>query len=287
MSIPRVLIVAGSDSGGGAGLQADIKSCDANGVFSMTAVTAVTAQNTKGVHGVVGLEPTFVVQQMDVVLTDIGVDAVKTGMLATVAVVEAVAERLEQVKPIVVDPVMVTANGDRLIDVDAVEAVQRKLLPLATIATPNRREAALLLDSGAELNTVDELKAAAKAIKEKFGPQTVLVKGGHAGREDRQNDWITIDDDDDDDKGDDLVVDVLYDGTTAHVIACPRIETRNTHGTGCTLASAIAAHLARGLSVRDAVIQARRYLSLVLQRSQSVHLGQGSCGPLIHFDLLH
>lgn len=273
--MPRVLIVAGSDSGGGAGLQADIKACEANGAFACNAITALTAQNTRGVHGIVGIEPSFVVKQMDAVLEDIGTDVVKTGMLATTDVIEAVASRVRQAGiSTVVDPVMVTSGGDPLIDADAVDAVRTQLLPLATVATPNRREAGLLLARDAPRG-LRELRRDAEEIARRFGPRSVLVKGGDVDG-DIAPDAVRLDTDGP------LVVDVFYDGSAFVEFVSSKVDTRNTHGTGCTLASAIAARLAHGDSVVDAVRQAKKYVDRALRASVTVHLGFGSVGPFIH-----
>ncbi len=260
----RVLIVAGSDSGGGAGIQADIKTVTALGGYAMTAVTALTAQNTLGVAGVVGVEPAFIQQQMRVVLDDIGADAIKTGMLHNAAVIEAVCQVLEELDPpppLVVDPVMVAQSGDTLIEADAVATVARRLAPLATVLTPNAPEAASLL--GRDIADVAAMAQAAHDLLD-LGPRAVLLKGGHlaSGLQGR-----------------DTVTDVLATRDGHESFASPRIETTSDHGTGCTLASALATGLAQGLALAPAVARARAYLQEALRSAPG--LGQGH-GPVNH-----
>ncbi|GBC98418.1 Hydroxymethylpyrimidine/phosphomethylpyrimidine kinase [bacterium HR17] len=212
MSVPRVLIVAGSDSGGGAGIQADLKTVSALGAFGMTAITALTAQNTTGVYGVVEMTPEFVALQMEVCVTDIGCDAVKTGMLANAAIIRAVAEQIRKfgLRPLVVDPVMVAKSGAPLLKPDAVDALVSELFPLATVITPNIHEAKAL--TGKEAKSLDEMRDIAAQLK-MLGPQWVIVKGGHL-------------------EGSAEAVDILYDGTTFTEFRAPRFETHHTHGTG-------------------------------------------------------
>jgi hydroxymethylpyrimidine/phosphomethylpyrimidine kinase len=212
MPIPRVLIIAGSDSGGGAGIQADLKTVSALGCFGMTAITALTAQNTTGVYGVVEMTPEFVAQQIEVCVTDIGCDAVKTGMLANADIIAAVAEqvRKHQLQPLVVDPVMVAKSGAPLLRPDAIEALKTLLFPLATVVTPNLHEANAL--TGMTIRSLDDMRQAAQAIKE-FGAQCVVVKGGHL-------------------EGSGEAIDLLYDGTEFVEFRAPRYETKHTHGTG-------------------------------------------------------
>ncbi len=263
MKLPRCLTIAGSDSGGGAGIQADLKTFAALGVYGMSALTAITAQNTLGVQGVYELPADFVGLQIDSVVTDIGVDAVKTGMLANADIIAVVAARVREhaLPNLVVDPVMVAKSGDPLLRPDAREALIRLLLPLAVVVTPNLHEARVL--TGMEIRTVEEMERAAVAIH-RMGPRYVVVKGGHLeGRE---------------------CVDVLYDGETFTHLPAPRVETKNTHGTGCTFASAIAAGLAKGLGVVEAVRQAREYITLALR--YSLDLGHGH-GPTHHFAALY
>ena len=255
------LSIAGSDSSGGAGIQADIKTMTMNGVFAMSAVTALTAQNTTGVTSVLEATPEFLADELDAVFTDIRPDAVKTGMVASSALIRVIAEklRLYQAENIVVDPVMVATSGARLIAEDAVETLTSELLPLADVVTPNIPEAELL--SGRTITTADEMVAAAKAIHDAYGC-AVLLKGGH-----RVND----------------ANDLLYDGAEARWFTGRRIDNPNTHGTGCTLSSAIAANLAKGYALPDAVQRAKAYISGAL--AAMLDLGKGS-GPMNHaFDL--
>jgi hydroxymethylpyrimidine/phosphomethylpyrimidine kinase len=253
---PRVLAIAGSDSGGGAGIQADLKTMLAHGVHGMTIVCAVTAQNSMGVQGYWELPPDAVVAQLDSVLGDIGAQAVKTGMLASAPIVHAVCDRLADVDaPIVVDPVAVSKHGDSLLSEGTLEAVKNELLPLATVVTPNLLEAELL--TGSSIADEDGMLAAARQIASR-GPRWVLVKGGHLSGN---------------------PVDLLFgDG---HVFRFPgrRITSRHTHGTGCTLASAIACHLAMGADVPAAVEAAREYVMGAIDAG--FPLGAG-IGPVDH-----
>jgi hydroxymethylpyrimidine/phosphomethylpyrimidine kinase len=254
----RVLTIAGSDSGGGAGIQADLKTMLAHGVHGMSAITAVTVQNSVGVQGFYELEPRAVYEQIESVATDIGVDAVKTGMLASGAIIEAVADACERfaLPNLVVDPVAVSKHGDPLLRPDAVEALRARLLPLATIVTPNLGEAKLL--GGVEPRSRADLPAAAAALAD-LGPRWVLVKGGHL-------------------PGDEAV-DLLWDGTSGIELRAPRVATAHTHGTGCTLASAIASNLAVGLDVATAVGEAKRFVSGAI--AGAFPLGKG-IGPTDH-----
>ncbi len=255
----RVLIAAGSDSGGGAGIQADIKTVTALGGYAMTAVTALTAQNTRGVFGVMGVEPAFIQQQMRLVLEDIGADAVKTGMLHEAAVIEAVVEVLDETGagiPLVADPVMVAQGGASLLAADAVETLKRRLLPRAALLTPNAPEAEAL--TGLTVADLEGQKAAARALLD-LGPEAVLVKGGHLPGP--------------------VMRDVLASGEGIEVLEGPRVETDQTHGTGCTLASAIATGLAQGLALHAAVVRARAYLLEALRRAPGFGHGQG---PIDH-----
>jgi hydroxymethylpyrimidine/phosphomethylpyrimidine kinase len=255
----RVLIIAGSDSGGGAGIQADIKAVTALGGFAMTAITALTAQNTLGVHGVVAVDPAFIRRQMAVVLDDLGADALKTGMLHDVPVIEAVADeialRASRV-PLVADPVMVAKGGHPLLAPDAVGALKARLLPLATVITPNLPEAEVLV--GRPIRDVAGMRAAAADLRA-LGVPAVLLKGGHL-----EGNTVT-----------DLLV--TEGGVEEFVDA--RIDTRHTHGTGCTLASAVATGLAQGLSLRDAVARARRYVRAAILAAPGYGAGHG---PLDH-----
>ena len=256
----RLLIVAGSDSGGGAGIQADIKTATAYGVFATTAITAITVQDTHGVHGVHAIPDETIAAQMRVVLDDIGTDAVKTGMLAHAGVIAVVAETLAArapAAPLVVDPVMVAKGGARLIDDGAVEALKAKLIPRASLLTPNAPEAAALLGV-AELKSVDDLLVAGRDLKA-MGAAAVLMKGGHLHGE--------------------TVADVLISAEGEEVFSSPRLHSASTHGTGCTLASAIASGLALGWEMRDAVETARAYVFKAIEMAPG--LGHGH-GPLNH-----
>jgi hydroxymethylpyrimidine/phosphomethylpyrimidine kinase len=260
----RVLIVAGSDSGGGAGIQADIKTVTMLDGYAATAITALTAQNTEGVFGVLAIPPEFIRRQIEVVLDDIGADAIKTGMLHDAAVIEAVAavliERAARI-PLVVDPVMAAKGGAWLIDPDAVEALKRLLIPRAAVLTPNLPEAAILC--GAAIGDVAAMRAAGDSLLA-LGCRAVLVKGGHLAG--------------------DVVPDVLVTRAGIRVWESPRIDTRHTHGTGCTLASAIATGLAQGLDVESAVDRARNYVQRAIASAPG--LGRGH-GPLDHAHPLH
>jgi hydroxymethylpyrimidine/phosphomethylpyrimidine kinase len=257
----RVLIVAGSDSGGGAGIQADIKAVTALGGFAATAITALTAQNTQGVFGIHPVPPDFIARQMRLVLEDIGADAIKIGMLHSAAVIETVAAEIEVRAPgvpVVVDPVMVAKGGARLLEDEAVEALRGRLLPLARIVTPNIPEAEALV--GETLAGPEVMEALARRLLV-FGPRAVLLKGGHMEGA--------------------VLRDVLVDGGSgaAEIFESPRIETRHTHGTGCTLASAIAVGLAQGLGLSAAVARARAYVWTAIQKAPGYGKGHG---PLDH-----
>lgn len=254
----RALTIAGSDSGGGAGIQADLKTFAAYGVFGASALTAITAQNTLTVSAVQILPADLVRAQIDAVLDDIGADAVKTGMLGGVAVVRAVVDALlaHRVPAVVVDPVMIAKSGNTLLDAEAVVAVRQWLLPRADVLTPNAPEAAAL--TGHEVHSLATAREAALRLHA-LGAKAVLVKGGHL-------------------PGDD-VVDVLYDGHHVHELRGPRIPGTHTHGTGCTLASAIAAGLALGLGLEAAVVDARAYVAGAIAHAPG--LGRGH-GPLDH-----
>jgi len=257
--IPRVLIVAGSDSGGGAGIQADIKTVTMLGGYAATAIAALTVQNTLGVSGVHPVPPAFVQAQMRAVLDDIGADAIKTGMLGDAAMVAAVAEVIEALAappPLVVDPVMVAKGGARLLDEEAVGALRTRLLPLATLVTPNTPELEAL--TGLPIDDEHSAVAAGRALRA-AGAQAVLVKGGHLDG-DEVADWL-----------------LSREGEQRFV--SPRIQTRHTHGTGCTLASAIACELAKGRSLAHAVAAARDYVQAAIRAAPG--LGQGH-GPLGH-----
>jgi hydroxymethylpyrimidine/phosphomethylpyrimidine kinase len=285
----RVLTIAGSDSGGGAGIQADLKTFAALGCYGMSAITALTAQNTQGVRGIHGVPPEFIRQQIDAVVQDIGVDAVKIGMLATPEVVHAVADAIEahRLPHVVLDPVMVATSGDRLIASATVGVLVERLFPLAELITPNLDEAALLLGGAlvadgapgkvlhvspgaadrladgmapARLPTPESLNADAQALRA-LGAPAALLKGGHL-----PGDWV---------------VDVLATASGCQRLESARIATHNGHGTGCTLSSAIAAHLALGHPLQDAVRLGRAYILGAIEAGAQVHTGHGH-GPLNH-----
>lgn len=259
----RVLIVAGSDSGGGAGIQADIKTVTALGGYAATAVTALTVQNTRGVSGVVAVERQVVRAQMETVLSDIGADVIKTGMLGDRKLIETIAQAkadLAKAIPMVVDPVMVASSGDRLLPAEAVDAVRRLMLPGAALVTPNAMEAEVL--TGKAVETLDGQRRAAERLLE-AGAKAALVKGGHVAAY----------------ADEEVMVDVLATEDGEHFFDVERIETNSTHGTGCTLASGIACGLARGLELVDAVALSSAYLSRALRAAPG--LGGGH-GPVDH-----
>ena len=260
----RVLIIAGSDSGGGAGIQADVKTVTMLDAYAATAITALTAQNTEGVFGILPVPPDFIRRQIEVVLDDIGADAIKTGMLHDLAVIETVAAMLGARAagvPLVVDPVMVAKGGARLIDPTALDGLRRLLVARADIITPNLPEAEIL--SGRTIDSVAEMRAAGEDLLA-LGCRAVLVKGGHLSG--------------------DLVSDLLLSAQGARVWQTPRIATRHTHGTGCTLASAIAAGLAQGLDAENAVDRARSYVQQAIASAPGLGCGHG---PLDHAHPLH
>jgi len=257
-SIRKALTIAGSDSGAGAGIQADLKTFAAHGVYGTSAITAITAQNTIGVTAVLAINAKFVGAQIDAILADIGAHAVKTGMLANTAIIDLVVKKIRQhrLKNIVVDPVMVATSGDLLIEKSAVAALRSKLVPLASVVTPNIHEAEVL--TGMKLGNAEEIKEAARRIF-KMGAKTVLIKGGHL-------------------KG--PAMDLFYDGKNFIALNAPRIGTKNTHGTGCTLSAAIAANLAKGQNVVAAVTNAKRYITDALRHSYRIGSGHS---PVHHF----
>ena len=256
--LPRALTIAGSDSGGGAGIQADLKTFLALGCHGMSAITALTAQNTVAVTGIHEVPPEFVIQQIDAVATDIGVDAAKTGMLASSALVEAAAKGVESngIERLVVDPVFVSKHRDRLLAEDAVVALKERLLPLALVVTPNLYEAEGLV--GSEVTSLDEMKEAARALHA-MGPRSVLVKGGHLQSE--------------------RAVDVFFDGRDTLELDGPRFDTDDTHGTGCALSAAIAARLAHGDDLAAAVRAAKEFVSGAIQHSIRIGKGFGPVNP--------
>jgi len=254
----RLLIIAGSDSGGGAGIQADIKTVTALGGYAMTAVTAVTVQDTTGVHGFHPVPPKVIADQIRAVMGDIGADAIKTGMLVSAAAVEAIADALAPYRsvPLVVDTVMIAKGGSALLDDAGVEAMRKRLFPIAALITPNAPEAARL--TSIAVNSVADAVRAAQMLKEN-GARAVLVKGGHLAG--------------------DTVTDVLVDETGARKFESPRIESTSTHGTGCTLASAIAVGLAQGMALQDAIIRALIFVQEAIRTG--LPFGAGT-GPLNH-----
>jgi hydroxymethylpyrimidine/phosphomethylpyrimidine kinase len=254
--------IAGSDSSGGAGIQADLKTFSALGVYGASVIAALTAQNTKGVTGIHDVPPEFIAAQIDAVFSDLDVGAVKIGMLSQPAVIEAVAAGLDRwkAKNVVLDPVMVATSGDRLLNPDAVEVLKRVLIPRAHLITPNLPEAAVLLEEPAARNE-DEMLAQAGRLRDR-GAQAVLIKGGH-------------------DTGEEAV-DMLVLPSSFTRLAAPRIDTKNTHGTGCTLSSAIAAGLAKGQDLITAVREAKVYVSEAIAASDRIEIGSGH-GPVHHF----
>lgn len=256
-SLPRALTIAGSDSGAGAGIQADLKTFTALRVYGLTALTAVTAQNTLGVRDFAPLAPAMVVEQINAVLEDMGATAIKTGMLANAAIIEAVAHCLARWRlPLVIDPVMVARGGEPLLEPEAVETLRVALFPLATVVTPNLFEAQML--SGQPIETVEEMRSAARAIHA-LGPRHVIVKGGHYQGE---------------------PIDIYFDGARFHELHAERVETPHTHGTGCTFSAAITAFIARGLPVEEAAVRAKKYITGALQHAPGVGKGHG---PVGHF----
>ncbi len=257
MEITRVLTIAGSDSGGGAGIQADLKTVAALGGYGMSVITALTAQNTRGILGILEVPPDFVAAQFDAVAGDIGIDAAKTGMLLRASIVRTVAEKVRQygIGRLVVDPVRAATVGTPLLAEEAWQVLREELVPLALVLTPNIPEAEVL--TGDRIETQHDMRRAAKAIHA-LGPRNVLVKGGHLAEE---------------------AADILYDGKEFHVFSGERIATTDTHGTGCTYAAAIAAGLAAGLAVYEAVAQAKAYITTAIRFS--LRLGTGR-GPVNH-----
>jgi len=256
----RILTVAGSDSGGGAGIQADLKTITVLGGYGMSVITALTAQNTIGVQGVHPVPVAFIQKQLDSVLSDIGADGAKTGMLATPEIVETVAEGLKgyNVEPVVVDPVMVATSGDPLLSEDARETLKTSLLPLAHLVTPNLSEASIL--SGFPVNTLEEMQESARRIHD-LGPRYVLIKGGHMeGR----------------------ALDLFFDGQSFQTFEAPHLRSRNTHGTGCTLSAALATFLAKGLPVPEAVGNAKQFITRAIAQGLEIGSGHGPANPYAH-----
>jgi hydroxymethylpyrimidine/phosphomethylpyrimidine kinase len=262
-SRPVALTIAGSDSGGGAGIQADLKTFQALGVYGSSVITAVTAQNTLGVRAVYEIPPDVIAHQIDAVAEDFGVDGAKTGMLSSAEIIATVADRVRRwgfQRRLVVDPVMVAKSGDRLLREDAVRALMVDLLPLAEVLTPNLPEAEVLV--GRPLRTEDEIRQAARDILD-LGPRTVVMKGGH--------------------REGSTVVDVLFDGRAFYAFPAERVDTTSTHGTGCTFSAAIAASLAQGRDVVEAVAAAKSYLTAAIQHATAMGAGHG---PVAHDWLL-
>ena len=255
--LKRILTIAGSDSGGGAGIQADLKAITLLGGFGMSVLTALTAQNTLAVTSIHDVPLDFIAAQMEAVFSDIGVDAVKTGMLSNIEVVKLVVSKMSEYKPpiLVVDPVMVAKSGDHLLTAEACKALAEFLLPEATMVTPNLPEASALV--GWQVAREEEMRCAAEELRA-LGPKYVLLKGGHLQGE---------------------AVDLLFDGQEFHEFRSPRIETRNVHGTGCTYASAIATYLAQGLSVVEAVKAAKSFITAAIRHGLSLGLGHGPINP--------
>ncbi|GGE52482.1 bifunctional hydroxymethylpyrimidine kinase/phosphomethylpyrimidine kinase [Actibacterium pelagium] len=255
------LTIAGSDSGGGAGIQADLKAMSALGAYGASVITAITAQNTQAVTAVHGVPLDVITAQIDAVLSDLDVDAIKIGMLATPEIIETVAEALKDYQgPIVLDPVMVAKSGDSLLQDDAVEALIRHLVPRAALLTPNLPEAARLLGQP-EAETIEEMEKQGAALRE-LGAASVLMKGGHG-------------------RGD-FCEDLLVTATGMMGLSSPRVKTKNTHGTGCTLSAAIAAGLAKGLDMETSVEEAHRYLRRAIREADTLTVGRGH-GPVHHF----
>jgi hydroxymethylpyrimidine kinase/phosphomethylpyrimidine kinase len=261
-SLYKVLTIAGSDSGSGAGIQADIKTITALGGYATTAITALTAQNTLGVQSVLEVTASFVAQQIDAIMTDIGTDAAKTGMLLNKEIVNVVSLKIKEynIKHVVVDPVMISKNGKRLLSADAVNALTSQLFPLSFLVTPNIPEAEYI--SGLKIKSLSDAEKAAKRIHQ-LGPSHVLIKGGHAGKS-----W--------DMKNEGRAIDVLYDGKSFEYIEGEYLQTKNTHGTGCTYASAIAAYLAKGFGLKEAVVQAKKFVTASIRKSFNPGKGYGT-----------
>ena len=259
--VARAMTIAGSDSGGGAGIQADLKTFAALGVYGTSVLTAITSQNTLGVTDAMELPSSLVSSQMDAVISDIGADAVKTGMLSSSEIIRTVADgvREHRLSSLVVDPVMVAKSGDRLLQKEAVDTLRRVLIPLAMVVTPNVPEAEVLTER--EIRDLEDARDAARDLVT-MGAKAALVKGGHL-------------------QG--ASTDILYDGERFREYTAQRIETASTHGTGCTLASAIAAGLAKGMSISDAVAQAKDYVTAAIRHA--FPMGRGH-GPLNHFYML-
>lgn len=264
--VPRALTIAGSDSGGGAGIQADLKTFTVLGVFGMSAVTGLTAQNTCGITDVYPLPATFVRRQIDAVMSDIGADAVKTGMLVNAEIIAVVAQAVRQygVHWLVVDPVMAAQSGTPLLEHTARDVFVKQLLPLCALITPNIHEAQAL--TGVVINSVADMSRAARALAE-LGARAVLVKGGHLSGAD--------------------AVDVLDDGNAQHELSAPRLPATHTHGTGCLLSAAITAHLARGADLRTAIEHAKQFVSVAIRYGLPIGHGSGPANALAWLERHH
>ncbi|HIF9238182.1 TPA: bifunctional hydroxymethylpyrimidine kinase/phosphomethylpyrimidine kinase [Photobacterium damselae] len=260
---PITLTIAGSDSGGGAGIQADIKAISATGGYACSVITALTAQNTQGVHGIYSIPANFVAEQLDTVFQDLDVKAVKIGMLSDSNIISIIAHKLRQYQPkyLVVDPVMVATSGDLLLEHNAISTLKEQLLPLADVITPNLPEAAALLDC-VQPKTEEDMEAMIEQLRQ-LGAHSVLLKGGHLDNTTNSTDLLI------------LPNDVLRFTT-------PRIDTQNTHGTGCTLSAAIASYLAQGYSLTEAVKAAKHYISNAIAHADELQIGSGH-GPVHHF----
>ena len=259
----RVLTIAGSDSGGGAGIQADLKTFSAIGCYGMSVITALTAQNTQGVNGIHAVPPAFAVEQIDAVLSDIGTDAIKIGMLYSAELIEAVAEALKKhaADNIVLDPVMVAQSGDKLLQDDAIEAIKMHLMPLADVVTPNIPEASVLCER--PLKEVSDIESAAQTLAQ-HGSRSILIKGGH-GEADQSIDLLFL----------------AHENRFVRLVA-DRIKTHNNHGTGCTLSSAIASYMAKGKDIEEAVQKAKMFMNQAIAAGARYQIGQGH-GPVHHF----
>lgn len=258
----KVLTIAGSDSSGGAGIQADLKTFSAHGVFGMSVIAAVTAQNTKEVIDVQNISPDIIGKQIDAIFDDIEVDAVKIGMISEIEGIKIVSERLREYKPqnVVLDPVMVSKSGYSLMNPNSVETLIKELIPIVSVVTPNIPEAEII--ANIKIENISDMEKAAKIIYN-MGPKNVLIKGGH----------LTGD-----------ATDVLYDGENFIYLKNERINTKNTHGTGCTLSSSIASNLALGMNIKEAVENAKKYITTAIEHS--LPIGHGS-GPTNHFYALY
>ncbi len=255
------LTIAGSDSGGGAGIQADLKTFSALGVYGTSVLTAITAQNTRGVTAIENLSPDIIRAQIDAVLSDIAVGAIKIGMVSTVETINTIAEALNRwQRKVVLDPVMVATSGDSLLQPEAIEALRTQLLPLALVLTPNLPEAALL--TGTDIAEDEQAMARQAELLLKFGPKAVLIKGGHGNSA--------------------LSTDLLFDGSSLQRFDGPRLSTTHDHGTGCTLAAAIASGLAKGHDLPTSIGEAKDYLTAAMAAADTLKVGQGR-GPVHHF----